>query len=414
MRRIPLITKLVAFVFLCPAFAWAVEVEPKAAAPKAAVPKTESPKNVELADRPADDLVVYLRPASGSGTGHKGLLAREIARQAFLLAAREQLGLTTRDFALREPGRKRAEAADRLLDVRISPLPSGETTIEVRRISGDKRETLFKKTANLPGGERLDYHGLVEWCEQLSREELPEALKKAGYNLAPGYTAERSFSRDAVVADEAVEFIKEIEQKLGRMTCLSQFAAVRSLHDKIRRDGESQALIGALVRGYANLGMLTELHWHTGHEVFKARALLYAHRLHVASERIGWARSHRAYACAACGLHSLALSDLKKAAAAIEQADESETKQIDLPEWIELIAHFCRFKSDRLAARADHQFRHRRPRPGRNYAPDRSVQDCRALRRFSCPPPGRVPRPGQEQRRRADLNDPLQHAGRSR
>ncbi len=335
MRGIPIFPKLVAVLaagtFLFPAIAGA-DPEDAASAPTA---KISAP------------LIVTLRPSSGSGGDNQGLLAREIARQAFLLAAREQLGLGTRDIALREPGGKRAEAANRLLDVRISLHRSGESTIEVRRISGSKRTSLLKTKGKVDQSSLLDYHSLVDWCEQLSRSEFPEMLKRAGYPVAPDWKAERVLKQDTALGEE-------IEKQLGRMTCLSQFAAVRSLHEKIRREGESLALLGGLVRGYSNLGMLTELHWHSAHLIFKARGMLYAQRLHVASNRIPWARCHRAYAYAVCGLHAAALSDLHKAAEAVQKASETDQTHLDLPEWIALIADHCRFQNKRLADRSDH------------------------------------------------------------
>ena len=43
--------------------------------------------------------------------------------------------------------------------------------------------------------------------------------------------------------------------------------------------------LGVLVRGYAHLGRLTELHWNGSAKVFKARSLLYAQRRNL-SQRV--------------------------------------------------------------------------------------------------------------------------------
>ncbi len=97
------------------------------------------------------------------------------------------------------------------------------------------------------------------------------------------------------------------------MTFTSQFQAVRELHEAIHSGGESPALLGGLVRGYANLGLLTEYLWHPEHKAFKARALLYAQRMVARDEHSAQARWHRAYALALIGLHKAALDDLDAA-----------------------------------------------------------------------------------------------------
>ena len=110
-----------------------------------------------------------------------------------------------------------------------------------------------------------------------------------------------------------------------------------------------------LVRGYANLGMLTDLHWHTAHNIFKARALLYAQRLAVASDQIAWARCHRAYALAACGLHAAALSRICRKRFNLAKPLPRRSKPSSVRRtWIELIANHCLFKNPQLAARANH------------------------------------------------------------
>ena len=70
-----------------------------------------------------------------------------------------------------------------------------------------------------------------------------------------------------------------LDDRLAEMNYLSQYAALRKLHEEIKEHGESPELLGAVVRGYANLGTLTEHLWVIDARVYKARALLYAERL---------------------------------------------------------------------------------------------------------------------------------------
>ena len=70
-----------------------------------------------------------------------------------------------------------------------------------------------------------------------------------------------------------------MEDRLASLEFLEVLLAVRDLHRAIRADGESPARLGALARGYALLGVLSEYEWHPAHRALKARALLYAQRL---------------------------------------------------------------------------------------------------------------------------------------
>jgi tetratricopeptide (TPR) repeat protein len=121
---------------------------------------------------------------------------------------------------------------------------------------------------------------------------------------------------------------------------------VRQLHKQIDRSGDSPARLGALVRGYANLDVLTDMYWHPAHAVFGARALLYAQRLLARDEKSPWARCHRAYALAAVGCHGLAIEDLKAARQAAQQA--AGGKGVELPGWVPLVDAYCRFDLEKL------------------------------------------------------------------
>ena len=83
------------------------------------------------------------------------------------------------------------------------------------------------------------------------------------------------------------------------------------------------------------------------HQVFKARALLYAERLVVADHRSSLALAYRAYARALVGFHGAALEDL--AATQINAA----ARKAELPKWADLIADFCMFDSQAVKIFSD-------------------------------------------------------------
>src|SRR5262249_53697035 len=81
------------------------EKAPPAPQPQAPLPVGKNPENVVfLAAAPA--------PAALNFKHSYGLLRREILRQAFLLAARDEFGLSTHDAGLREPNPKQLPAAN--------------------------------------------------------------------------------------------------------------------------------------------------------------------------------------------------------------------------------------------------------------------------------------------------------------
>ena len=65
---------------------------------------------------------------------------------------------------------------------------------------------------------------------------------------------------------------------MQEMNYVSQFHAACQLHGEIAKQGQSPAVLSSLSMAYANLGVLTEFHWAPDHDVFTARALLYAQR----------------------------------------------------------------------------------------------------------------------------------------
>jgi len=291
----------------------------------------------KAAEEPSPQTVVYLdRPtrygpaANEMTTG--GILSQELARQAFLIAAREEMGLTTRDARLGDPmpteGNNLSFAFGAKKEDRFNP------PLDVLRGVPGKRELVLRH--KLQGRiAPFRYRQHAEEMEQLSRTVFVEALKKAGFSGQP-------LPQSDAAVPEAVENL------LGEMTFTSQFSALRQLHKLMSTKGSSPALTGALVRGYSSLGYLTEDYWAPSYKIFKARALLYAQRMCAANESDPVAHWHRAYALGMIGLPNDALADMQEGNqlwAAMPDANRPAR-----PEWVDLIAAHSRYDVGKLDA----------------------------------------------------------------
>ena len=170
--------------------------------------------------------------------------------------------------------------------------------------------------------------------EEFSRGKFAGAIQGAGFQGKPN------------AWKDSADVPPRVEPSLQKMDFVSQFSAVRELHDLIRAEGESPQRLGALVRGYADIGLLTEIHWNPAHKAFKARAMVYSQRL-VARDKQPWhAAWHRSYAFALAGLHRLALDDLQTAATQWQAAKEGGPQ----PLWVALLDAYCRFDHARIKA----------------------------------------------------------------
>ena len=245
---------------------------------------------------------------------YKGLIARELYRQAVLLAARDELGLQTRDSSLRE-WRTTPDAANGL---EMNFLADG---IHLQDVAGAKYLRWVQAFSNQTWPTDLD--GIAVNTERMSRADFVNMLKKAGW----------SGSENATKADAPAP--ADAESRLGEMEELSQFGVLRETHAAIRSDGESLQRLGVLVRAYANLGQLTRYHWSEEFAVYTARSLLYAQRMVVEHHGSAMALWHRAYARAMAGLQGDALEDLK---AAGQLPGEKP------PDWVKLLEPFCNYQ----------------------------------------------------------------------
>ena len=240
--------------------------------------------------------------------GQNGLLARELIRQAILLAARDELGLATRDELLGDaaPDGKGNTSVDFAWLSRLN----GPASVKIRRDLTE--EELLLDHDLLPAASIHDLVDLARAAEGLSRTEFPQVLRALGFDGKPN------------VRRPEADLPGSVEDRLESLGMVDPLVAVRDLHAAIRKDGESPARLGALVRGYAHLGVLNEYLWCSAHKVFKARGLLYAQRLIAQDPGSPWGLWHRAYIEALTGLHKRALDDLAEARKLAQPAGRTE------------------------------------------------------------------------------------------
>ena len=112
----------------------------------------------------------------------------------------------------------------------------------------------------------------------------------------------------------------------------------------MRADGESSARLGALSRGYAQLGVLSEFHWHPAHKAFKARALLYAQRSAARDPASPWGLWNRAFVLAMVGLPRDAQADLDEA----RKRADALTSRPTPPDWVGVTEAYLARDAERL------------------------------------------------------------------
>lgn len=303
-------------------------------------------------------VVLDIAPASPHVSG--GILIRELVRQAVLLAARDEMGLITRDAALGEVLAAESPLASQPLEIEVAaPGTDGEHSVTVhinRRQPGEKQpQNLSKLTIKVPEGGSLPE--LIAELEKLTRKDFIATLEHAGYEKvaqpvakprdqpteaeqAPtDKPADRPQGDAPKVEGGPAKFLERVHHQQHQMSPFVQLAAIRALHQEMRHSGETPEQLAALARGYVNLGMLTEFLWSPAHKVFKARGLLYAERM-VAKYPSSAASMTRGYARAMVGLPSAGQQDLE---AALNNLAEGV-----LPQESQLIEAFCDGQVERL------------------------------------------------------------------
>ena len=258
-------------------------------------------------DGPSAGQTVYLTVREPEVAGPAGGIApmgmRELVRQAFLVAARDELGLSTRDVMLREdfPDKPDEKSAPFELFCRTLDANDDREIEYVLTRQGSPDKVLWRWIFTAETTQPLG--ALANKVELLSRRELKDVLVRAGYKGK--VTAARVSSDVPSAAYDLLFTWNEI----------SVIAGLRQLHAEIRAKGESPELLAALAVGYANLGSLTEYYYSGACKAYYARALLYEERLSHWTKDSPWSLWNSAYVATQIGLHSLgleALEDSKK------------------------------------------------------------------------------------------------------
>lgn len=288
------------------------------------------PPAAAAADKPATAgegvSLAYREPKSVSDAeAPPPFLARELMRQAFLIAARDECGLRTFDATLREeiPNSASLHVVPFDLYCSVTRVKKGfDVHYTLSRLNGKATEKLAEWTFLTDVYSPKMVVDLAELAERMSREKFKSVLKEQGL-------ARSAPSESAGVPGEAKDQLWEWNE-------ITVLGALRRIHAEIRAKGESPELLGGLVVGYANLGSLTASYFSPAQKVFFARALLYAERMVHESDASDWALWHRAYVRALVGLHNAARLDV----AAARKAREKKASQ-PIPFWTDILEAFC-------------------------------------------------------------------------
>lgn len=273
----------------------------------------------------------------GQKTDHRGRLLQELVRQAMLIAARDGLGLTTRDQTLGELSLETGAGESTAVELPggsiqiVSSMPGNfgdidALSITVFREGTEGPQVLWEKKVPVSQPRWKMVEHLSAKLEHLARNDFVAVLREAGYE---GTGSE--WVKNAPVPED-------VQQAAMDWNMMPQFFAIRTLHRLIREEGESAERLAALAESYARLGTLTAHHMSPAHQAFKARALLYSQRLSVIVGRYPAAFESRAYVLALLGRHR----------AALEELDRQKEEGFDLSKKAEVIEAFCRFDQERL------------------------------------------------------------------
>lgn len=236
---------------------------------------------------------------------------RELFRQTFLITVRDEFGLATRDAVLGEP----VDADDEQC-FHLSVLPRSDQKIRLHLRRGEK--SVYEHQVNQQTNDGLWFYAELTRRAGGLRTGMIDALVDAGFEHRP-------------VSDDGPDVLPEdIETLLQQMNHVSQFAAVRRLHQLMRREGESAAVLGGLARGYAHLSQLTLPVLDLRHRAFGARSLLYATRMVQLEPSSAVPHWHLAHAMLWMGYPNGAEEELETAE---KKADDSDVR----PPWLEQV-----------------------------------------------------------------------------
>ncbi len=255
-------------------------------------------------------------------------LYTELGRQAFLITAREDFGLKTLDGSLFEKVDREDPNA---VDVALSVV--ADLGVDVKITRGD--ELLWEHHLADQSGPVGTYLAICRNIEPITHNEFVEVFKNLGYTHQPNKRI------------ESAPLTEEQESLLLSMNHIAQWMALRSIHTDIREEGESPERLSGLVRGYANLAQLTLPLIDIRHQVYRARAMLYAERLYNfdQTKQIGlWTQQ---YCWTMCGLINTSNNRFWWAEKKKAEGDAPTTGETP-PNWLSLLKLYGEFNYDEL------------------------------------------------------------------
>ena len=237
-------------------------------------------------------------------------LEREVIRQALLMAARHELGITCYDQTLDEPAGSGDQVVSLILSERGST--TGNCHVKLYRYDDNWRDTdpiWEKQYQTNPAGSEL-YAMFIPLFEQASRDDFVEALKLAGLEKQPAKPPSDPPARRLAKGKAT------LPELMAKVDFVAQFGAAHALHAEIAHQGETPQRIQSLARAYAQLSLLSQHTWNSTSEAFAARAMLYAQRSAIATDHRPDSLWTRAYVWALTGSWQNAEADLKLVATA--------------------------------------------------------------------------------------------------
>ncbi len=279
------------------------------------------------AAEPAERPIVALELPRRTGHSEKQILVREVIRQAFLIAARDDFQARTRDPLLRESFPAEGTSSTHFhLDI---DLPEGKP-VTIKLSGGRNAASVSEWSGRVDPGKEIPLVAVLVRADEWTRGPFATALKQA--KLAP---------RSAPAAQPSEP--PRIPEVPAPLEFVQQLAGLRSLHEALATQPSSPSILAALAREYVLLGSTTEVHWGIEHKVFKARALVYSERAFRAGPKAADVAWTRALVRMLCGLPQLAGEEVKRA---------TDLKG-DAPAWSESLAAAVRWDGEGLADLAE-------------------------------------------------------------
>ncbi|WP_437228476.1 tetratricopeptide repeat protein [Planctomicrobium sp. SH661] len=193
-------------------------------------------------------------------------MAGQLINEAFLIAAREDFSLPTRDDYLRETGDPRFDVAFEPKFTLIQPRPADarhKYFIDLRENFSPKGKSI--RLVDEPIGDELIIDIAIREAEKLTTEDYPRLLEQIGFQKPHSTTEGTSAVDDILLATPPLDLVLN-------------FVNLRRLHSALRLNPQSPQILATLSEHYSILGSLCDLHWGQAGKIFKIRGLLYARR----------------------------------------------------------------------------------------------------------------------------------------